>query len=250
LPTANEFTRILQWPGYRVYRHTINEKDQVLELWVRRQRGNRKLECSGCGGQFSEAHDSSERAVRDLPWSEFRTTVHVEVYRVRCPQGGLKIERVPLLPSKAPFSQRFEDAVGEACEGASARPVARRLGLPESTVRAIDRRYRERWSAARRKPALRQMGVDEIHWSKKEKLLRVVCNLETGEPLWFGRDRQKETLDAFFQQELRASQRRRIEAACVDRWEPYRLSIEEWAPNCRLVYDKFPILPACQPSHR
>jgi transposase len=161
---------------------------------------------------------------------------------VKCPQCGLKIERVPLLPGKAPFSKRFEDAVGQACESAPARQVARQFGLAESTVRAIDRRYLERWSAARRKPALRQMGVDEIYWSKKEKFLTVVCNLETGEPLWFGHERKKETLDAFFKKELSGSQRRRIEAACVDMWEPYRLSIEQWAPNCSIVYDKFHIM--------
>jgi transposase len=242
LPTDNEFTRILQWPGYRVYRHSIDEKNKTLELWVRRKRGNRKLECSGCGRKFQEAYDARERAVRDLPWSSFRTTVHIEVYRVKCPECGLKTEKVPLLPSKAPFSQRFEDAVGQACESAAARQVARRFGLAESTVRAIDLRYLERWNAARRQPALRQMGVDEIHMGKKQKFLTVVCNLETGEPLWFGRERKKETLDTFFQEDLSARQRRGIEAACVDMWEPYRLSIEQWAPNCRIVYDKFHIM--------
>ena len=25
-------------------------------------------------------------------------------------------------------------------------------------------------------------------------------------------------------------------------WEPFRLSIEQWAPNCRIVYDKFHIM--------
>ena len=25
-------------------------------------------------------------------------------------------------------------------------------------------------------------------------------------------------------------------------WEPYRLSMEQWAPQCRIVYDKFHIL--------
>ena len=69
-----------------------------------------------------------------------------------------------------------------------------------------------------------------------------MCNLETGEPLWFGRERKKETLDEFFQRELNARQCRRIEVACVDMWEPYRLSIEQWAPSCRIVYDKFHIM--------
>jgi transposase len=242
LPTDNEFTRILQWPGYRVYRQKIDDKSKTLDLWVRRKRGNRKLECSGCGRKFIDAYDSDERAVRDLPWSTFQTTVYIEIYRVKCPDCGVKVEKVPLLPSKAPFSQRFEDAVGQACESAAARQVARRFGLAESTVRAIDLRCLERWAASRRKPALRQMGVDEIYLGKKQKFVTVVCNLETGEPLWFGRERKKETLDGFFRKELSASQRRNLEAACVDMWEPFRLSIEESAPQCRIMYDKFHIM--------
>jgi len=174
LPTDNEFTRILQWPGYRVYRQEINEKSKTLKLWVRRKRGNRKLECSGCGRKFTKAYDANERAVRDLPWSEFQTTVFIEVYRVDCPDCGVKVEKVPLLPSKAPFSKRFEDAVGLACESAAARQVSRQFGLPASTVRAIDLRYLERWVATRRMPPLRQMGVDEIHMGKKQKFLTVV----------------------------------------------------------------------------
>lgn len=242
MPTDNEFTKILGWPGYRVYRHAIEEQAKRLQLWVRRKRGNRAIECSGCGRKFREIYDSSERAVRDLPWGEFQTTVWVEVYRVKCPDCGVKREKVPQLPSKAPFSKRFEEAVGRACESAPARQVGRQFGLAASTVRAIDLRYLERWAAARRKPALRQMGVDEIHLGKKAKFLTVVCNLETAEPLWFGRERKKETLDEFFQTQLRSKQRRGIEAACVDMWQPYRLSIEQWASRCRIIYDKFHIM--------
>jgi transposase len=96
LPTSNEFTRILDWPGYRVYQHEIDEKAKTLKLWIRRKRGNRKIECSGCGGKFIDIYDISERAVRDLPWSGFRATVFVEIYRVKCPDCGVKREKVPL----------------------------------------------------------------------------------------------------------------------------------------------------------
>jgi len=225
-----------------VYRQEIDEKRKTLDLWVRRKRGNRKLECSGCGRKFTDAYDCRERVVRDLPWSLFQTAVHIEVYRVNCPACGVKVEKVPLLPSKAPFSERFEDAVGQACESAAARQVARRMGLAESTVRAIDLRYLERWEAKRRKAPLRQIGVDELYRGKKGKFLTVVCNLETGEPLWFGQERKKETLDEFFRSQLVSRQRKRIEAACVDMWEPFRSSIEQWAPQCKIVYDKFHIM--------
>jgi transposase len=237
-----DLTKLLGLPGYRVYRHEIDEEAKTLKLWVRRKRGHQKLVCSGCGRALETAHDTNEREVRDLPCMEFRTTVVVEVYRVCCPDCGIKVEKVPQLPTKAPFSKRFEDAVGQACESAAARQVALRFGLAASTVRAMDLRYLERWAADRRKPVLAQMGVDEIHLGKKQKFITVVSNLDSAEPVWFDRERKKETLDGFFQGELTARQRMRITAACVDMWEPYRLSIEQWAPNCRIVYDKFHVM--------
>jgi transposase len=238
----SDWTKVPGWPGYRVYQHAIDEKAKTLKLWVRRKRGNRHLICSGCGRRIAEAAEATQREVRDLPCFEYRTTVVIEIYRVRCPECGLKMEKVEQLPSKAPFSKRFEEAVGEACESASARRVAKQFGVAESTVRAIDLRVLERWNASRKKPALHQMGVDEIFLGKKTKFVTVVSNLESGEPLWFGQDRKKETLDEFFRTQLSARQRQRIEAACGDMWEAYTTSIQEWAPNCSIVYDKFHIL--------
>ena len=76
----------------------------------------------------------------------------------------------------------------EACESASARQVTRRF---EPAVRAIDLRCLERWAVARRKPALPQMGVDEVYLGKKQTFITVVRNLESREPLWFGAERRK-----------------------------------------------------------
>ena len=238
----DDWTKILGWPGWRVYRTEINEDTRTLRLWVKRKPSQRRLVCSGCGRQVSEIREVYEREVQDLACFEYQTTVVLELYRVRCPNCGVKAEKVEQLPSKAPFSKRFEEAVGQACESAAVRQVARQLGLAASTVRAIDLRYLERWSAGRRQPALRQMGVDEIYLGKKQKFLTVVSNLETVEPLWMGQERKKETLDEFFRTELSAKQRRAIAAVCVDMWKPYQLSLEEWAPQARLVYDKFHVL--------
>jgi len=238
----NDWTKILGWPGYTIFQQEIDEKAKTSKLWVRRKRGNRRLICSGCSARISEPSDTTEREVRDLPWGEFRTTVVIELYRLRCPNCGLRIEKVDQLPCKAPFSKRFEEAVGEACESASARRVAKKFGLAKSTVRAIDLRYLERWNAQRKKPALRDLGVDEIFLGKSVIFVTVASNVESGEPLWFGRERKKETLDEFFRSELSSRQRQRIEAACVDMWEPFKASIQQWSPNCAIVYDKFHIM--------
>ena len=193
-------------------------------------------------GKARKIEEVRQREVRDLPWRKYQAVVYVEYYRVRCPKCGLKVEQVPQLPSKAPFSRDFEEAVGLACESASARQVARQFQLSANTVRAIDLRCLERWSKSRKRPVLRQMGVDEIYLGKTQKFLTVVSNLETGEPLWFGKDRKEHTLDEFFRDELSALQRGRITAACVDMWEPFTKSILKWVPECRIVYDKFHVM--------
>src|SRR6516165_11566689 len=133
-----DWTKILGWPGYRVYQHEINEKKKTLKLWVRRKAGHQKLACGGCGQRVHEIREVYEREVRDLPWGQYAVTVVIELYRVNCPKCGVKAEKVDPLPSKAPFSKRFEEAVGQAGESAAARQVARPLGLAASTVPTID----------------------------------------------------------------------------------------------------------------
>jgi transposase len=150
-----DWTKILDWPGYRVYRHEINEKAKTLRLWVRRKSGNQKLVCSGCGQRAPRIHGIYEREVRDLPWSQYQATVVIELYRVDCPDCGVKAEKIEALPSKAPFSQRFEDAVGQACESAPVRRVERQFALPESTVRASICAI---WSAGPRDDGSRRCG--------------------------------------------------------------------------------------------
>jgi len=48
----NDWTTILGWPGYRVYRSEIDEQAKKLKLWVRRKAN--KLVCSVSGQGVSE----------------------------------------------------------------------------------------------------------------------------------------------------------------------------------------------------
>jgi transposase len=97
--THREWTAILAWPGYRVYRYELNEEKKTLKLWVRRKPFRRGFECSGCGRRRHEVHDVRDREIRDLPWSVYRATVVVEVHRLRCPECGVRVEKIEQLPT-------------------------------------------------------------------------------------------------------------------------------------------------------
>ena len=66
---------------------------------------------------------------------------------------------------------------------------------------------------------------------KKQKFFTVVSNLETSEPLWFGQDRKKETLDEFLEKGLKvpfsAVRYRRPVWICGIR------SVKAWSNGCR-----------------
>ena len=142
----DDWTKILGWPGYTVYQQEIDEKAKTLKLWVRRKRGNRRLICSACGRRVAEPADTTEREVRDLPWGEFRTTVVIELYWVRCPACGLKIEKVDQLPSwgirgnmnaipggfRTVFRDDLEQGSGMKVNGGSAMKPNSFRPIPES----------------------------------------------------------------------------------------------------------------------
>jgi hypothetical protein len=105
-----------------------------------------------------------------VPFMEFRTTVVIEIYRVCCPDCGIRTEKVPSYPVRPLFSNGLR------------KRCARRARVPRhgkspgdsacrpSNVRVIDLRYLECWAEARRKPALALMGMDEIHPGRCSKM--------------------------------------------------------------------------------
>jgi transposase len=134
--------------------------------------------------------------VRDLPWSVYRATVIVEVHRLRCPECGVLVEKIEQLALQGAVQQTIRgDREHRRAKVRQPVQVARRFQLPETTVRAIDLRCLERWEAA----APQATACAKWAWmrstgARRVSILTVVCNLKTGEPLWFGRERKKETL--------------------------------------------------------
>lgn len=235
-------TRVLRLPGYGIYAWEADEAANTLTLSIRQTVREPYYVCGGCGISVREIHSWTERRLRDLPWGTWAVWLHVEVHRVRCCRCGVRTERLPFVAGKAHYTTRLEAAVAQACEAAPVNRVAVQWGLPPETVRRMDKRVLQRWAAERPRTPLRYLGVDEIFLGKTVKFLTVVSDLETGEPVWVGLERKRETLDRFFAEALPPARRRALRAVCVDMWEPFRLSLQAHVPHAKIVYDKFHVL--------
>jgi len=210
---------------------------------IRQTAGEPYYVCGGCGISVREIHSWTERRIRDLPWGTWTVWLRVEGHRVRCHRCGVRTERLPFVAGKVHDTARLEAAVAQDCEAAPVSRVAAQRGLPPETVRCMDTRVLRRWAAEHPRPPLRSRGVDEIFLGKTVvKFLPVVSALETGEPLWVGRERTRETLDQFFAEAVPPARRRAVRAVCVDMWEPVRLSLQAHLPHARIVSDKCHVL--------
>ena len=91
-----------------------------------KDRGNRQ-HASNHGDDSLMARLAAPHPLGGCNWSSTALQVAevvIELFRLRCPDCGVKAEKVPQLPGKAPFSNRFEEAVGLARESAAARCAA------------------------------------------------------------------------------------------------------------------------------
>jgi transposase len=235
-------SRILRLPGYGIYDWETDEAANTLTLAIRQIAEQPYYVCGGCGIAVREIHGWTERRLRDLPWGSWTVWLRVEVHRVRCRRCGVRTERLPFVEGKVHDTARLEAAVAQQCEAAPVNRVAGQRGLPPETARRMDKRVLRRWAATRPRTPLRYLGVDEIFLGQRDKFLTVVSDLETGEPLWVGRERKQETLDRFFAEALPPPRRRAVRAVCVDMWEPFRLSLQQHLPHAKIVYDKFHVV--------
>ncbi len=235
-------TRLLRLAGYAAYAHEFDEATSRLTLWVRQAAREPYYACGGCGISVRDVHSWTEHRVRDLPWGTWQVWLVLEVHRVRCRRCGVRTERLPFVTGKAHATTRLEAVIARECEAAPVSRVARAWQMPPETVRRLDKRVLRRWAAGRPRKPLRHLGVDEIYLGRRDKFLTIVSDLDTGEPLWAGRDRKRETLDRFFTEALPPARRRAVRAVCVDMWEPFTQSVHTYLPRARIVYDKFHVL--------
>jgi transposase len=85
-----------------------------------------------------------------------------------------------------------------------------------------------------------RLGIDETSFQKRHEYVTIVTDLDTGKVIYVADDRTKASLEGFFDQ-LEPADLLRIEAVCMDMWQPY-ISVVEWnlhRAEEKICFDKF-----------
>ena len=212
-----------------------------------RQRVDVRLEwrgpgqCPQCGLECPK-HDHRERTWRDLDLCGDQLFLHALVPRVECPEHGVTTVSVPWSVGRTEFTSRFERLAIALLVEISVAGVARRLAISWDQVDAIMVRAVERGKQRRLPRIVKHLGIDEKSVKKRHRYFTIVSDLDRGEVLWVGRERKRESIDAFYKG-LSAEQLAGIEGVAMDMWLPYFESTLAHVPDAasKIVFDKFHI---------
>jgi transposase len=175
--------------------------DEVTGAVVARVRLRKAARCCGRCGRRCAGYDRGEgrRRWRALDLVTVQVFVEAEAPRVFCRVDGPTVIAVPWARHGARHTRAFEDTAAWLVTHTSKTAVSELLRVSWRTVGAIVSRVVAD-GRARHDPfaGLRRIGVDEISYKRGQRYLIVVVDHDTGRLVWAGRDREKATLEAFF----------------------------------------------------
>ena len=201
--------------------------------------------CHDCQTPAVTVHSQGHRRhLRDLNMAQHQVWLDVEYRKIWCSQcGGVRVEHLSFADASKRVTHRLAQYVYGLCKVMTVQDVAEHLELDPKTVKAIDKSFLEKDFGHVDMSHLRVLAIDEIAVRKGHTYMTVVMDYFSGRILWMGKDRRKETLDAFFKT-LTDEQKQGIEAVAIDMWEPFINRVQHHCPQAHIVFDFFHVVQA------
>jgi transposase len=215
---------------------------QVTRRWLPR--------CSQCGGACRRTHERLRpRRWVDLPWAEHPVLIEYAPVRVKCRHCRANpTEMIAWADPHQRQTRRLQQHLAVQAASMPISHVALLHGLDWTTVSRAERAALERWEKTRPPVRLRFVGVDEKYLGRRgkqraEKFVTIVSDLATGEPVWFGYGRRKETLATWIAG-LGDAQKSGIVLFAMDMHDPFAEAVRQ-APglaHVAIVHDPFHVM--------
>ena len=218
------------------------EGDSIV-VSVRPHRRER-LRCPVCGRRC-ECHDHEPtRRWRAMDLARSKCFLEYRQARVRCPEHGVLVERVPWARHRSRFTRDFEDWVACLAVRSCMSAVARAARVEWHSVGGICRRVYDEIEAQRgagRFDGLRRIGIDETSYKKGHKYMTVVVDHDRGRVVWAHEGYGQDVLNLFLD-EMTREQRRAVEVVTADGARWIKGLVSRRCPNARWVMDPFHVV--------
>jgi len=245
LRTNTAFKRLLKVDNISITNVYFEDKKGEKILVIRAKPYSRdRNRCPHCGRRCPGYDSSGQlRRWRSLDMSTTRVYIEAGIPRVKCPEHGVVVARVPWARHNSEFTKDFEQAVTWLSLHATAVDVSTCFRIEWHTVGSIAARVQKDLenTAPNRFENLVKIGIDETSYKKGHKYMTVVVNHENGALIWASKGHGKEVLTKFFR-ELTVEQRASIKLVSADGARWIADCVKEYCPNAERCVDPFHVV--------
>lgn len=206
-------------------------------------RKNSKAICSGCGKKRPGYDRLAARRFEYVPLWAIPVFLVYAMRRVKCPQCGVVVERVPWASGKNQQTNSYRLFLARWAKRMSWQEVAKVFNTNwDSVYRAV--RWVVHWGIAHQDLTnITSIGIDEIQYRRGHTYLTLVYQLDEGVKrlLYVARDRTEASLNGFFDI-LSQPTIDGIQFACTDMLPAYLKVLKERASHTLNILDRFHIM--------
>ena len=231
------FNKLLSLQG--AYVREVAFTPAAVVVWVRRR--ERRHRCPCCTFSSAAGYDAHVGQWRHVALGRWRVLIRAVVSRLRCPTHGVVTEAVAWAAPGARFTLDFEDLVAWLAREMNKTAVTRLVHVGWETVGRIVERVVARKLDKERLDELFEIGLDEVSYRKGHKYLSVIADHRTGDPVWLGEGRSRDTVGKFFD-ELGPERSEKVAVVTMDMCAPYIAEVRERAPTAEIAFDPFHVV--------
>lgn len=166
-----------------------------------RPKAKERDRCGRCG-RCAPGYDQGEgrRRWRALDLGTVRAYVEADSPRVRCPDHGVVVARVPWARHGAWHTRQFEDQAAWLSTQCSKSAITELMRISWRAVGGIVARVVADQAARIADPleGLRRIGIDEVSYRKGQRYIMAVIDHDTGRLVWAAGGRDAAVLGQFF----------------------------------------------------
>jgi len=231
----------LQEP-WRVEQVSLDSEQRELNIWLAHRR-NASFTCPECGNRSPLYDHVPSKRWRHLDHGDCRTWLHARAPRVNCRVHGIQQVPVPWALPGSRLTIPFESHAIDVLREADVLGGARLLHLTWDEAWNVMERAVARGQRVKGRRTVAHLGVDEKAVAKRHRYVTLVNDLDRGAVEYIGDDREKTSLDAYYQS-LSAEQLAGIEAVAMDMWAPFVESTAAHVPEGRskIVFDRYHVM--------
>ena len=197
--------------------------------------------CPKCGNREVTRRGTFDRTVHAPPIGMDRTQLFIRAPRLECKRCEQVLNAV--LPNVVPlcnYTKSFARLSIDLRKMMTTRDVARYLGVSDTMIRSIDRKYLQKNFGKPRLRNLEILAIDEIYVGSKQKFLTIVIDWQTGAIVFVGKGKGENALKPFWKR-LHSS-RAKVKAVATDMASAYYAAVRKNLPKAKHVFDRFHIV--------